>query len=95
MIAFTYSTATSESMLRALGPYQVFTSGVQLSMTPTNVQWQLSSWGIIQEYQIENAVPFAVHDDWLDSSYATMLASEAVLAREWDTPEEDEAWANL
>ena len=26
---------------------------------------------------------------------ATMIASERVLAREWDTPEEDEAWANL
>ena len=25
----------------------------------------------------------------------TMLASEAVLRREWDTPAEDEAWANL
>lgn len=24
-----------------------------------------------------------------------MLASEAVLARDWDTPEEDAAWANL
>jgi prevent-host-death family protein len=27
--------------------------------------------------------------------YQTMLASEAVLRREWDTPEEDEAWADL
>lgn len=26
---------------------------------------------------------------------ATMIASERVLAKEWDTPEEDEAWANL
>lgn len=25
----------------------------------------------------------------------TMLASEAVLRRDWDTPEEDEAWADL
>jgi hypothetical protein len=24
-----------------------------------------------------------------------MLASESVLAREWNTPEEDEAWADL
>jgi hypothetical protein len=24
-----------------------------------------------------------------------LLASESVLAREWDTPEEDAAWANL
>lgn len=27
--------------------------------------------------------------------YQTMLASEAVLRREWDTPAEDEAWADL
>lgn len=26
---------------------------------------------------------------------ATMIASEQVLAREWDSPEEDEAWADL
>ncbi len=28
-------------------------------------------------------------------SYHTMLASENVLKRDWDTPEEDEAWAHL
>lgn len=28
-------------------------------------------------------------------SYQTMLASEAVLRRDWDLPEEDEAWADL
>lgn len=28
-------------------------------------------------------------------SFATLIASEKVLAREWDTPEEDEAWADL
>jgi prevent-host-death family protein len=27
--------------------------------------------------------------------YQAMLASEQVLRREWDTPEEDAAWANL
>ena len=25
----------------------------------------------------------------------TLLLSEAVLSKDWDTPEEDEAWANL
>jgi len=25
----------------------------------------------------------------------TMLLSESALSRDWDTPEEDEAWANL
>jgi hypothetical protein len=28
-------------------------------------------------------------------AYLTMLASEDVLRRDWDLPEEDEAWANL
>jgi hypothetical protein len=28
-------------------------------------------------------------------SRATMLASEAVLCRDWDRPEEDSAWAHL
>ena len=30
-----------------------------------------------------------------DSSRLTMFASEAVLARDWNTPEEDKAWAHL
>ena len=28
-------------------------------------------------------------------TYHTMLASEAVLNRDWDRPEEDQAWADL
>lgn len=28
-------------------------------------------------------------------AFETMLASEDVLRKEWDTPEEDEAWENL
>lgn len=28
-------------------------------------------------------------------AYQTMLASESTLAKEWDSPEEDEAWADL
>jgi hypothetical protein len=30
-----------------------------------------------------------------DSDFNGLLASEAVLSRDWDTPEEDAAWANL
>ena len=29
------------------------------------------------------------------SAIETMLATEAVLSRDWDCPEEDEAWADL
>ena len=28
-------------------------------------------------------------------AYQTMLASESTLSREWDSPEENEAWADL
>jgi hypothetical protein len=28
-------------------------------------------------------------------AYHTMLASEAVLSRDWDKPEEDQAWSKL
>ena len=31
----------------------------------------------------------------LKSIPETMILSEAALAKDWDTPEEDEAWANL
>ena len=30
-----------------------------------------------------------------DSAKAAMLASESVLGKDWDTPEEDAAWAHL
>lgn len=30
-----------------------------------------------------------------DQTFDGFLASEAVLAKDWNTPEEDEAWANL
>ncbi len=31
----------------------------------------------------------------LSESLQTMIASEAVLRRDWDSPEEDAAWAHL
>ena len=34
-------------------------------------------------------------DERDDSAIQTMIASEAVLGRDWNTPEEDTAWAHL
>lgn len=31
----------------------------------------------------------------ISDTYQTMIASEAVLRRDWDRPEEDEAWKDL
>jgi hypothetical protein len=43
---------------------------------------------------LEFVIELAKHP--LDSeAFRTMLASEAVLRRDWDTPEEDAAWAHL
>ena len=39
--------------------------------------------------------PNAHRWDAFSESMQTMLASEAVLRREWDDPEEDAAWADL
>jgi hypothetical protein len=30
-----------------------------------------------------------------ESALATMIASEAILAQDWDSPEDEEAWADL
>lgn len=32
---------------------------------------------------------------WISEGLQTMIASEAILAKDWNTPEEDAAWANL
>jgi hypothetical protein len=40
-------------------------------------------------------VSFLTERQRLSEGLQTMLASEAVLGRDWDTPEEDEAWGNL
>jgi hypothetical protein len=40
----------------------------------------------------ENTISFDEHDD---GALPTMRATEAVLRRDWDSPEEDAAWAHL
>ncbi len=45
-------------------------------------------------YLLERDLADLLTDANMDSR-ATMLASEAVLRRDWDRPEEDAAWAHL
>jgi len=45
------------------------------------------------EQESSDCVPSATVPE--NDSRFTMYASEAVLRRHWDTPEEDEAWAHL
>ena len=39
--------------------------------------------------------PIGVPRARYSEAYQTMLASENVLRKDWDTPEEDDAWADL
>jgi hypothetical protein len=45
-------------------------------------------------YLLERDIADLLNDSGTDAR-ATMLASEAVLRRDWDRPEEDAAWAHL
>jgi len=40
-------------------------------------------------------VSYLVERQEASKPFQTMLASEAVLRRDWERPEEEEAWANL
>lgn len=68
-----------------------------------NEVWELRNYDPSQsanEYQISTSpllygIGVASFAQIEGSARSTMLASEAALAREWSTPEEDEAWAHL
>jgi hypothetical protein len=45
-------------------------------------------------YLAEREIQATLRETTSDA-YQTMLASESVLQRDWDRPEEDAAWANL
>lgn len=45
-------------------------------------------------YLLEREMARALPERFSEA-FQTMLASEAVLRRDWDRPEEDEAWASL
>jgi len=40
-------------------------------------------------------ISFQLKKEKMDDSMLSMLASEDVLAKTWNTPEEDEAWKDL
>lgn len=50
---------------------------------------------IFLEFLPEWNIIFPKLEGIYSESFLTMLASEKVLSKEWDTPEEDEAWADL
>lgn len=102
-----YSTIAGESMLQATGPYRHIVTGQGLGhIVMPNLSYQVG-WSPIYEMSLnppssayENYGTLSqlhplVLEELLDSSYVAMLATENVLRREWDSLEEDAAWADL
>ena len=90
-------------MLRAIGPFrETYTDQApgNLLMPGQSYTFRGNGWNRYSpesSYSAEVASPLHIADqeELLDSPYATMLASEAILAINWDTPEDDTAWADL
>ncbi|HRQ38271.1 MAG TPA: DUF2281 domain-containing protein [Chloroflexota bacterium] len=73
--------------------------GQTITITQINERLQkLSSEKLIVVYEFVSYLADKERGTMLretDSALQTMLASEVVLKRDWDLPEEDEAWASL
>lgn len=97
-----YSTITNNSTLRAIGPYrETLTYQAAGNVLARGLSHLVSVGGYVslqpQESKQDSSSPLhlIVQEDLLNSAYASMLASEAILALNWDTPEDDAAWADL
>lgn len=104
MPAANYSTIVQESAIMALGPFRQ-----QNTSCTYGVAWGSNRSVLIKgsatpayyyvpstELQVPSHLLHpAVEVELLDSSYTDMLLSEAVLSQDWDSPEDDEAWADL
>jgi hypothetical protein len=93
------STSTRQPKLPSGSDLFQTDSKINISVTSTGMQIYISA--DIEGY-VYSGEPFDVTIHYrrfptrpLSDAYQTMLASEAVLSRDWDRPEEDEAWANL
>lgn len=70
-------------------------------MESVNLQARVGEDGILRlevPLDVKNAqleVMVIVQQVTEAEAFQSMLASESALAREWDTPEEDAAWADL
>jgi len=90
-----YYTITQKSILQANGPF----AAAYTSQAPGNL-WQLFNsesatffWN--QPIELDIHVLTSEIESSDEMPYAMMLASEAVLSKDWNTPEEDKAWENI
>lgn len=101
MLRAQYSTVAQQSALMALGPFMPMTAnaGAWPSNRSVIIQSGTTHSGyealpadlelLIDSFQLQD------EDALQDSSYIDMLTSEAILSRDWDSPEDNEAWADL
>ena len=66
-----------------------------MAVTRAQVEAQLRRLSPEQLDTVYDFVSFLAERRNLSESLATMLASESVLRRDWDRPEEDAAWSDL
>ena len=68
------------------------TSADQYFVVSAFDQYNIFDWSQLLGISI---LQFKMRQLLKSEAYQTMLASENVLRADWDSPEEDEAWANL
>ena len=86
-ITLTYNSSSNSQKVDLLptsaNQYFVFSAFDQYSI----FDWSQLLGGSTQQFKMRQLLK--------SEAYQTMLASENVLKADWDSPEEDEAWANL
>jgi hypothetical protein len=65
------------------------------STTISRIEEQLRKLSPDKLDAVFDFVSYLVERQGLSEAFQTMLASEQVLRRDWDRPEEDAAWADL
>jgi len=65
------------------------------SSTISRIEDQLRKLSPDKLFTVFDFVSYLVEREGVSESFQTMLASEQVLRRDWETPEEDGAWADL
>lgn len=92
-------TILSDETVRAiLAKEALLKAGISLPqgrVTSSNAPYTyvIYAWGRLDSAMTGHRVPSVGGEE--DNARLTMFASEAVLRRDWDSPEEDEAWAHL
>ncbi|HZO26340.1 MAG TPA: DUF2281 domain-containing protein [Chloroflexota bacterium] len=66
-----------------------------MAVTRAQVEEQLQRLSPEQLDTVYEFVSFLAERQRASGSLATMIASESVLRRDWDRPEEDAAWSDL